>query len=80
MKVLLRCTHQFDRMEFKITTAHIELIGLLKATGIAMTGGHAKVLVEDGLVEVNNEQEFRKRRKLVPGDEVLVEGELIKVV
>jgi ribosome-associated protein len=35
---------------FKIEGDYIELIGLLKAMGIAETGGHAKFIVEEGVV------------------------------
>ena len=50
------------------------LIKLLKIKNIAESGGHAKAIVEDGLVKVNGEQEFRKRKKLRPGDQVELEG------
>ncbi|HKI89092.1 MAG TPA: RNA-binding S4 domain-containing protein [Draconibacterium sp.] len=63
--------------EFKLTSEYIELIKLLKLLRIAETGGHAKILVEEGKVFVNGEQEFRKRAKLRPRDEVEVLGEKI---
>ncbi len=56
---------------------YIELIQLLKALGIAETGGHAKMIVEDGEVLRNGEVELRKRAKLVPGD--VIELEEIKI-
>ena len=59
-------------MEFKISGDYIELIALLKATGIAETGGHAKHIVEAGEIIRNGEVEFRKRAKLIPGDVILV--------
>jgi ribosome-associated protein len=58
--------------DFKIEGDYIELIQLLKATGIAQTGGHAKFVVEDGEVIRNGEVETRKRAKLIPGDEIRV--------
>ena len=36
----------------------IELIKLLKLKNIANSGGHAKMMVEDGLVKVNGENNF----------------------
>lgn len=57
---------------FKITGDYIELIALLKATGIAKTGGHAKYLVDEGEVTRNGETETRKRAKLIPGDVIRV--------
>jgi len=53
---------------------YIELIKLLKLLQIAQSGGHAKMIVEDGLVKVNGNQEFRKRNKLRGGDIIEVEG------
>ena len=56
--------------DFKIKGDYIELIQLLKVMGIAETGGHAKMIVEDGVIIRNGEQELRKRAKLIPGDEI----------
>ena len=64
---------------FKIEGDYIELIGLLKATGIAQTGGHAKFIVEEEMVIRNGEVELRKRAKLVPGDVIEVEDITIKL-
>jgi ribosome-associated protein len=65
------------QMTFKIEGEYIELIQLLKATGLAQTGGHAKMIVDDGLVKRNGEIELRKRAKLVAGDKIVVEGRTI---
>ena len=59
-------------MEFKIAGDYIELIALLKATGIAETGGHAKHIVEAGEIIRNGEVEFRKRAQMIPGEVILV--------
>jgi ribosome-associated protein len=66
-------------IKYKITTEYIELIGLLKATGIAFSGAEAKQMVEDGMVRVNGIPEMRKRAKLRPGDKVEVGGQIILV-
>ncbi len=63
--------------EFKLTSEYIELIKLLKILQIAQTGGHAKIIVENGEVIRNGEQEFRKRAKLRVGDEIEVLGKNI---
>ena len=65
--------------EFKLTSEYIELVKLLKLFGIAETGGHAKIIVENGEVFLNGVQEFRKRAKLRAGDKVEVFGELITI-
>ena len=66
--------------EFKIEGEYIELIQLLKATGIAQTGGHAKMIVDDEVVFRNGELETRKRAKLVPGDVIVIEDITVKLV
>ncbi|MEY3592152.1 MAG: hypothetical protein RLZZ38_1128 [Bacteroidota bacterium] len=65
--------------EFQIEGAYIELIGLLKAMGIAETGGQAKAIVEEGLILRNGEVEMRKRAKLVVGDIIELEELQIKL-
>lgn len=66
-------------MEFKIKGEFIELIALLKAIGEAQTGGHAKIIVEEGLVLRNHEIEMRKRAKLIPGDLIEINGKKIEL-
>lgn len=62
-----------ETIEFKIEGDYIELIQLLKAIGMAETGGHAKMIVNEEMVMRNGELETRKRAKLVPGDVIEVE-------
>ena len=52
---------------FKIEGEYIELIQLLKAIGLANTGGHAKMIVDQEMVIRNGEIETRKRAKIIPG-------------
>lgn len=66
--------------EFKIEGPYIELIQLLKAEGIAQTGGHAKIIVEEGIVFRNGEIEMRKRAKLIPGDVIKIDDITITLV
>jgi len=63
--------------EFQLKTEYIELLKLLKRLGFAETGGHAKILVEEGEISLNGQPEFRKRAKLCDGDEVEIMGEKI---
>jgi ribosome-associated protein len=57
---------------FKIDGEYIELLALLKALGIAQTGGHAKMIVDDEEVIRNGEIELRRRAKCVRGDIISV--------
>ncbi len=68
-----------QEIEFKINGDYIELLALLKATGIAETGGHAKFIVEDEVIIRNGELELRKRAKLIPGDIIEV-GDEVKIL
>lgn len=65
--------------EFKLSSEYIELVKLLKLLRIAETGGHAKIIVEDGEVFLNGNQEFRKRAKLRTADKIEVFGEKILI-
>lgn len=58
----------------------IELVKLLKIEGLSETGGHGKVLIEEGQLKVNGEEEFRVRRKLYKGDIVLLGAVEIEIV
>ena len=59
---------------------YIELIKLLKIMRVSESGGQAKLMVEDGIVFRNGEQEFRKRAKLRPGDVIEVFEVKIKII
>lgn len=61
--------------DFILHTEFIDLSQLLKASGLAMSGGEAKMFVTDGLVMVNGITESRKRRKLRSGDVVVFNNE-----
>ncbi|RYM32512.1 RNA-binding S4 domain-containing protein [Brumimicrobium glaciale] len=65
-----------ETIEFNLEGEYIELLQLLKATGIAQTGGHAKMIVDDGGVVRDGEVETRKRAKLRVGDVIEIEGNL----
>ncbi|MFK7771910.1 MAG: RNA-binding S4 domain-containing protein [Saprospiraceae bacterium] len=70
---------QQDTFTLRPGDEFIELIKLLKLKDIAQSGGHAKMMVEDGLVKVNGELEFRKRKKLRDGDIVEMEDLTMKI-
>ena len=52
----------------------IRLDQFLQIKGIAETGGHAKLLIQEGDVLVNGNVELRRRRKLDEGDTVSCAG------
>lgn len=59
--------------QVSITTPYIQLDQFLKWAAIAETGGHAKELIEAGMVMVNGNVASERRKKLYPGDIVVVE-------
>ena len=52
----------------------LRLDQFLKLRGVTDSGGQAKLLIQSGEVRVNGEVENRRRRKLVVGDVVQVDG------
>jgi ribosome-associated protein len=65
---------------FHLRGDHITLDALLKATGLADSGGAAKMLIAGGQVRVNGEVELRRGRKLRPVDLVELAGHCVQVV
>jgi ribosome-associated protein len=65
-----------EEIQFELTEEYIELIKLLKVLTLAQTGGHAKMIVDNGEVMRNGEQEFRKRAKLVKGDVIVIADQI----
>lgn len=65
---------------FTIEGDYIELMAFLKAIGLAETGGHAKFIVDEGEVLRNGEVEFRRRAKLIKGDQIEIAGRKISLL
>jgi len=59
---------------FPLRGEFITLDRLLKATGLAPSGGAAKALVADGRVQVDGRDELRKTAKLRSGQVVALSG------
>lgn len=56
------------------------MIQLLKALNWVETGGHAQLVVVDGLVRYNGNVDRRKRLKVKVGDVVEFEGKKVKII
>ena len=52
----------------RITSEYIKLDALLKFASIAMTGGEAKLLIQDGKIMVNRAPCLLRGKKIRPGD------------
>jgi ribosome-associated protein len=59
-------------LDFTLTGEFVELHNLLKITGLADSGGAAKVLVASGAVTVDGNVELRKTCKIRGGQVILL--------
>ena len=69
-----------NELTFEVRGDHVTLDHLLKLTGLAPSGGAAKALVAQGLIQVDGQTELRKTRKLQPGAVVEFAGTRITVL
>lgn len=65
--------------EIKITTEYITLGQVLKILNIFDSGGMIKAYIKNEGVLVNNEVDYRRGRKLYPGDTFELEGNVYLV-
>jgi ribosome-associated protein len=63
----------------EITKEPVELYKILKFEGMVASGGEAKLVIEQGLVNVNDMVETRKRKKIVSGDVIEFNNEKIHI-
>lgn len=64
---------------FLLSTDFIKLDSLLKAVSVVNTGGHAKILIGDGKVKVNDEVCLIRGKKLRDGDMIEIGLEQYKI-
>ena len=63
----------------KLRDEYIKLGQALKAAGFVESGADAKDVIVEGMVKVNGEVEVQRGKKLYAGDEVLFEGQTIRI-
>ncbi len=66
--------------KIEINEEFIRLDNLLKFSGIAETGGHAKILVQNGEVLVNGEVCTMRGKKMRKGDIAQVDDMSVEVI
>ena len=63
----------------EITKEPVELYKILKFEGMVASGGEAKLVIADGHVLLNGNIETRKRKKIVSGDIIEFDEEVIRI-
>ena len=67
-------------LDLELRGDHIALDALLKATGLAASGGGAKAMIAEGRVQVDGRDELRKTCKVRAGQVVQVGDARIRVL
>ena len=67
-------------IDFALRGEYITLDALLKATGLAPSGGIAKMMVADGLVQVDGREELCKTAKIRAGQVVAMGDTRVRVL
>ena len=63
----------------KLRDEYIKLGQALKAANLVEDGVEAKLVIQDGLVKVNNEVDIRRGRKLYDGDVISFNGQELRI-
>ena len=66
--------------DIQIHTEYIKLQDLLKFAGAVETGGDAKLIIQEGRVQVNGEVCTMRGKKMRPGDRCILDNEWVLVV
>ena len=61
-------------MDIAIHTDTIQLDQFLKLAGAVASGGEVKALLAEGMILRNDVPETARRRKIVPGDVITIDG------
>ncbi len=59
----------------EIKTEFIKADQLLKFSGIALTGGEAKIMIDDGIIFLNGEKVTQRGKKIYPGDIMVIKAD-----
>lgn len=65
--------------KIKLRDEYIKLGQALKAANLVEDGVEAKLVIQDGLVKVNNQVDIRRGRKLYDGDVVSFDGQELRI-
>lgn len=82
MKVKVRVVKKGESIppeKVNISTEFIRLDAFLKLANAVQTGGHAKIVIQNGEVSVNGADCLMRGKKLRPGDIVSYDGKQYEV-
>ncbi len=68
------------KKQLKIETDFIRLDSALKYADIAVTGGHAKIIIGDGEIKIDGEPCTMRGKKLRKGDSFEYDGFIYEIV
>lgn len=77
MKVVVK--KKDNSIPLEITTKFIKLQDAMKYANVVYSGGEAKVLIQEGQVQVNGEACTMRGRKLRPGDTFTFDGSVYAI-
>lgn len=80
MKKISARIKEKERIQIKIDSDFIRLDALLKLANAVMTGGHAKIVIQEGNVKVNGEVCTARGKKIHKGDSVIFDNCIYEVI
>ncbi len=80
MKKVVAKIKKKEHHEIKIDSDFIKLDSLLKLCNAVMTGGHAKIVIQEGEVKVNGEVCTARGRKIKVGDNIEFDNIVYEVI
>ncbi len=80
MKKISARIKQKEHIEIKTDGDFIRLDALLKLSNAVMTGGHAKIVIQEGEVKVNDEICTARGKKIHSGDRVEFDNIVYEVI
>jgi ribosome-associated protein len=80
MKKIVAHIKQKEHQKVNINGDFIKLDSLLKMCNAVMTGGHAKIVIQEGEVKVNGEICTARGKKIKVGDNVEFDNIIYEVV
>jgi ribosome-associated protein len=68
-----------DKTIVEINKEPVELYKILKFEGLASSGAEAKMVIDQGHVQLNGKTEKQKRKKVMSGDTITFNGDTLHI-